>query len=551
MGINAISITLIFVFPLVFLSWAYFYWDKKINFIIIKTPLVISFFLLPLCFFPAKWDDEFAYPAHLPIVYVENGELFISIYQSFFSGLFDSAISASTSLFYVFESTFLLRFFNLIIVFLISCFFSKLFFDLKINKKQQFIFWLTIFSIPIFSAKLLIIKNDMFGAYLILSIFYFLIYLKSYKNTYLFDKFRLIGYSCFALLTTIKPVFLISAIPILFYYIYLIYLNDKNLTKIVINLLLLFFISLFFISPWIYRSYFYTGQPFFPYINLPFFDFNFNNSGKDDLDFFMNAMKVHHSVFKDWNFLNGTLFGFFSIILKSFSYIYFFSIFSLFFVKNKTSFYFTLLMLVYLFLFCFWTGRYWIGIILVVTFILFQNFHNLKPLIKKFFYILLPINLIGASFIYFKIFLFPSFTYLFYGADTFLNVHVGMLENDKLINYLNENAKNSTILIDNLILAHLDKSISKYSWNQLNIHPFNNRKYPEFKQAIYDNKIKYIIFAHDSWSGYLKAGAIFDKGLLIKSYFENNYKNLIQLEEDGIAEYRFTFGRSSVYEIVY
>jgi hypothetical protein len=424
-----------------------------------------------------------------------------------------------------------------------------IFFDLSFKKKNRnfiiLIFILLFITLPVIASHGVILKNDILAALLIPASYYFLygkklLTQKVYRIGFIQFSFnKCLGFFSLALLTTIKPVFFITCIPIIIFYFY------DNRRYFVSDFFIFSGLILFVSLPWIIRSYISTGQPFFPFIYIPVLGFNFLNYGVDDYLVFKTMMYEHHTSLTNFNIFNGSFTGFLSHFYNRFGYTFFILFFLLFFLKDKKFSILFILIVVNLFLFCFWEGRYWIGLGLLLLVIILDHFKSLFfiPLLIGIFF-----NCNEAIKIYKNMHMKPALSY-FKGEEYFLDKHLNMMENNKLIKYLNTYALNTNILIDNGIYFHIDPSVKIYAWNQLNIGPFNNVDYEKFKSNLIEREISYIVYAFDAYKGYIDFGFNSETTTNIKNFFNTNINYIIKLENEGLLKYETTFGRSSIYKV--
>lgn len=545
-GINLASELFIVISPILF----FIFLCHKNNYFPYYFYLIIFLLVvfLFLSFYPPIYDDEFCYPANLPKCFVKFGEYRISEFQTFWSSLYDSSIAISTTFYYFFDHFISLRLVNLITIgFILSIYFHLMNF-LKIKIFIQLLFIASILLIPVFASHSIIIKNDLLGGYLLLSSYYFLIFCNSNNfiniKNYDFNYEKVIGLISIALITTIKPVFIIQAIPIIFYFFYL---ERQNFKKYFLLLLFLFSLFLF---PWLYKNYLVFNQPLYPYLIIPFLEFKFLDFNNSDLSYFYLLLYEHHSTLKNYSIVSGNFMGFIGHITHRFGFLLYGIFFSLFFLPNKKYFYFTFFVLLNLFLFSFWEGRYWFGIIFIFIFIFIENFYYHKKYFFMLYIFLVILNVKDSLRAYGGMHFLPAYDYIVKGEEYFMNNRMNMMDNNNLISFINTNALNSNIVIDNCVLFYFDKSINAYSWNQLNLSPFTNVDYDKFIENLSNKNISYLIYAYDSYEKYIHFGFDKDNTINMKKYFSKNINHINQAEKDGYLKYINTFGRSSVYKVI-
>lgn len=485
--------------------------------------LILLFLVLwTISRFPPIYDDEFAYVATLPRIYCDIGKIksldnigfFSYIYQGYESGLtvFECLKGDINSL----------RLFNILI--LVSIF------SIFIEKNKSYLSILVVLTAPIIASNGLILKNDILAGYLLLAGFYFLFFK---KENYIF-----LGFSSLILLGTLKPIFILDAIPIVIIYAYT---NFEIVRK---NYKTISLITLLTILPWVIKNYLEFGEPLFPILELPGFDLDYKIIPREIFLNYTNLIKENFYGINNFSLLNGSTIDFIHQLFKRFGYLYIavlaYSIFTIKKVKSLIN----IVLIISVYLFSLWELRYHIGIVLIA--LLYINMDN----IYKYLLIMISLpGIIDSGRIFNSMYVQKSQYYFLNGYQDFKVKYMAMNDNNELINFLNKNSNNKTIIIDNSIFYYLDKSINYYWIGPTNLIKFNNLDFDNFSKLLHSKNIKYIVLADDSIQGYYRFGYSLDKIPNTINYYEKLESNISLLLNKNNIKYVAKYGRSVVYEV--
>ena len=453
-----------------------FFFKNKVffNFKISIFLIVIFFILWAFSLFPPIYDDEFAYVATLPLLYCRQGILSSLENVGFFSYLYQSYESGLTVLECLNLGINTLRVFNIfIIIAIISIFIEK-----NNNKLHAS---LILLALPVLFTNGLILKNDILGAYFILSSCYFLFY-KS-------QRFQIIGFASIINLLVLKPILILDAIPILICY----YRLNNKITSIKYRQIFIILILITF--QWILKNFNEFGQPFFPMINLVGFSLNNENITIDIYNDYKILIKETYFGLKNFSFNNGYLLDFIIKISEKFGYLYIIVLlYSLYNYKNTMS-QLNIILIVNIYFFSLWELRYHMGVALI-SFL----YINLKEINKLILALIIILSGINSFKILNTMYIQKSIYYYQFGLEAFKIKYMSMNENNKIIDFLNDKAKfqnQVNILADNSVFYYLDKNIKYFWFGPINLNEFNNIEYNSFKALLDSKSINYILYFDD------------------------------------------------------
>lgn len=524
-------------------------------------PLIITLFFFAISVFPPIYDDEFAYVATLPKLYNELGRIqyipsfgsWTSLYQSY-----ESVLTAFRSLG---ENLLPLRAFNLLILFGIF-----LVFEYKLNHKLNFYhkFFLRslILSIPVLALNGLILKNDIFAGYCILLAVNYLFY--EIQNT----KNENIGILALAILGTLKPIFITDVLVIASFYFF----TKRELGFTVNKQILLKFFCFYTIAsaPWLLKNFIELNQPFFPMFKIPFLNFSlseFNNN----YDIYKAMLREIIFGLNNFSFSSGDLLWFIKNLHNRFGDIYIaIIVYGILRYRNIKAHLNTFLLLSIV-TFSLWELRYHIGVVLVAYLFLYDRYEdvsksiycNIRPYKKIYLcapFILLIVILASqykkGFAVYRNFYLVPSLYFYINGYENFFQKYMSMRQNNDLIKFLNTNAKNSNIYIDNSIFYYLDKSINYYWISILNMSMIPG-DFNHLESLLYERKIKYIIYDMNTMKGYTNYGYLQNKTPNIANFYQQYANFILKLEAQKKVKFITKFSDSeaihetSIYEVIY
>ncbi len=524
-------------------------------------PLIITLFFFVISVFPPIYDDEFSYVATLPKLYNELGKIqYISSF-GIWSSLYQSYESVLTAFMSLGKNLLPLRTFNLLILFGIF-----LVFESRINQKLNFFHKLflrsLILSIPLLALNGLILKNDIFAGYCILLAVNYLFYEKQDSQN------ETIGIIALAILGTLKPIFYTDGLVIAFFYFFIKRKKSFNVNKTIF--LKFFYIFSIANAPWLLKNLLELNQPFFPLYKIPY------------LNFSLSEFNVHYDIYKamfseliyglkNFSYSNGDLSWFIKNTLNRFGSVYLaILLFGIFKFKNVRA-YLNVTLLVSIFSFSLWELRYHIGVVLAAYLFLIEYYEDLSNYVyrnKKFlknifsyisvlFLVIILVSQYKNAFkVYKHFYISPSIYYYRSGYDEFVQKYMSMRQNNDLINFLNTNAKNSNIYIDNSIFYYLDNSIHYYWLNTTNMSmiPTNINN---FKNLLYERKIKYIVYDMNTLKGLIDYGWKKDKIPNIVKFYQqyNDYITILESEKKVKFITKFSdpeaIHETSIYEVLY
>jgi hypothetical protein len=524
-------------------------------------PLVITLFFFSVSVFPPIYDDEFSYVATLPKLYNELGRIqYISSF-GIWTTLYQSYESVLTAFRSIGENRIPLRGFNLLI--LLGIF---LIFECRLNQKLNFynkIFLRSlILSIPVLALNGLILKNDIFAGYCILLAVNYLFYEKQDSKN------ENIGFIALAVLATLKPIFFTDGLVIALLYFF----TKKNQVFEVNKKTYLKFFCLIAIAfaPWALKNLLELNQPFFPLLKIPFLSFSLSEF---NVNYGIFKAMFEESIFglKNFSYSSGDSLWFIKNIFNRFGSIYLaILLYGIYKYKNVRA-YLNIILLVSIYCISLWELRYHIGVVLAAHLFLFEYYEdiskNLYRYIKTFKKPLSYIPLVFLIFflfshyknafaIYKHFYISPSLYFYKSGYDEFVQKYMSMRQNNDLIIFLNANAKNSNIYIDNSIFYYLDKSINYYWLSTLNISLIP-RDYIQFKNLLIERRIKYIVYDMNSLKGYVDFGWEKNKIPNIVNFFQQYHDFITMLEAEKKVKFITKFSdpeaihETSIYEVMY
>ena len=538
--------------------------NKDLYFSNIKSflfPLIITLFFFAISVFPPIYDDEFSYVATLPKLYNELGKIqYISSF-GIWTTLYQSYESVLTAFKSLGENLLPLRAFNLLILFGIF-----LVFESRLNQKLNFyhkIFLRSlILSIPVLALNGLILKNDIFAGYCILLAVNYLFYEKqSFKN-------ETIGIIALAVLGTLKPIFYTDGLIIAFFYFFtkrnqVFEVNKKTYLK-------LFCLITIAVAPWALKNLIELNQPFFPLLKIPFFSFSLSEFNAN-YGIFKVMFEESFLSLKNFSYSSGDSLWFIKNILNRFGSIYLaILLYGIYKYKNVRA-YLNIILLVSIYCISLWELRYHIGVVLAAYLFLFEYYEdiskNLYRYIKTFKKPLLYIPLVFLIFflfspyknafaIYKHFYISPALYFYKTGYDEFVQKYMSMRQNNDLIIFLNTNAKNSNIYIDNSIFYYLDKSINYYWLNILNMSLIPS-DYIQFKNLLKERRIKYIVYDMNSLKGLVDFGWEKNKMPNIVKFYQQYHDFITMLEAEKKVKFITKFSdpeaihETSIYEVIY
>ena len=538
--------------------------NKDLYFSNIKSflfPLIITLFFFAISVFPPIYDDEFSYVATLPKLYNELGKIqYISSF-GIWTTLYQSYESVLTAFKSLGENLLPLRAFNLLILFGIF-----LVFESRLNQKLNFyhkIFLRSlILSIPVLALNGLILKNDIFAGYCILLAVNYLFYEKqSFKN-------ETIGIIALAVLGTLKPIFYTDGLIIAFFYFFtkrnqVFEVNKKTYLK-------LFCLITIAVAPWALKNLIELNQPFFPLLKIPFFSFSLSEFNAN-YGIFKVMFEEYSLSLKNFSYSSGDSLWFIKNILNRFGSIYLaILLYGIYKYKNVRA-YLNIILLVSIYCISLWELRYHIGVVLAAYLFLFEYYEdiskNLYRYIKTFKKPLLYIPLVFLIFflfspyknafaIYKHLYISPALYFYKTGYDEFVQKYMSMRQNNDLIIFLNTNAKNSNIYIDNSIFYYLDKSINYYWLNILNMSLIPS-DYIQFKNLLKERRIKYIVYDMNSLKGLVDFGWEKNKMPNIVKFYQQYHDFITMLEAEKKVKFITKFSdpeaihETSIYEVIY
>jgi hypothetical protein len=493
------------------------YKNVKLNFIFL---IITALVLWLISLFTPLYDDEFGYVTGLVKQYCLNEKVSASENIGFFSYLYNG-YESSVANFYCIDNLYLLRIFNIIIIIAIIA----IFLDNFKNKKQAFI----LLALPVLVTNGLILKNDILAAYLILSLYYFI------------EKNKKINASLsFSVLTTLKPIFIIDAsLILLIYFLY----NKEKVLYLVKHILIFTAVSLF---PWVHLNYNQFGQPFFPYLNLPFFSLSFFYFDYNSFSDYKILISEQFYSLNNFSILAGNILIYFKNILFKFGLIYI--IIWIYACKNfkcdVTNKIIVLLPILILFL-SLWEPRYHIGIALIAL-LSFEKYFRTVSVIK----LTLIFQLIFCSFLLFRMYISKSLYFNINGQEVFKIKYLKINDNFKIINFLNNNLdSNDGIIIDNSLFYYLNTN--KYYWlNTTSLNKLNNTSYLNYINFINEKNIKYLVIYHDALKGYERFGYSMNKIPATTKFYNDINNILLSLEMNGVIKKITILERNIIYEVI-
>ena len=538
--------------------------NKDLYFSNIKSflfPLAITLFFFAISVFPPIYDDEFSYVATLPKLYNELGKIqYISSF-GIWTTLYQSYESVLTAFKSLGENLLPLRAFNLLILFGIFLVFESRF-NQKLNFCHKLFLRSLILSIPILALNGLILKNDIFAGYCILLAVNYLFYEKqSFKN-------ETIGILALAILGTLKPIFYTDGLVIAFFYFFIKRKKGFNVNKTIF--LKFFYIFSIANAPWLLKNLLELNQPFFPLYKIPYLNFSLSEFN-DHYNIYKTMFSELIYGLKNFSYSNGDLSWFVKNILNRFGSVYLaILLVGIFKFKNARA-YLNITLLVSIFSFSLWELRYHIGVVLAAYLFLIEYYkdlsnyvyRNIKSLKNTFSYVSLVLLMIilvpqynNALRVYKHFYVDPSIYYYRSGYEEFVQKYMSMRQNNELINFLNANAKNSNIYIDNSIFYYLDNSIHYYWLNTTNMSMIPGDYY-QFKNLLYERKIKYIVYDMNTLKGLTDFGWKKDKIPNIVKFYQQYHDFITMLEAEKKVKFITKFSdpeaihETSIYEVIY
>jgi hypothetical protein len=377
-----------------------------------------------------------------------------------------------------------------------------------------------------------------------------------------------IGIIALAILGTLKPIFYTDGLVIAFFYFFTKRKKGFNVNKIIF--LRFFYIFTIANAPWLIKNLLELNQPLFPLFKIPYLNFSLTEFNVNYDSYKAMFDELIYGL-KNFSYSNGDSLWFIKNTLNRFGSVYLaILLFGIFKFKNARA-YLNITLLVSIFSFSLWELRYHIGVVLAAYLFLIEYYEDLsnyiyckvKTLKNIFSYfplvfliIILASQYKNAFAVYKHFYISPSIYYYQSGYEEFVQKYMSMRQNNDLINFLNTNAKNTNIYIDNSIFYYLDNSIHYYWLNTTNISMIPS-DFNQLKKLLYERKIKYIVYDMNTLKGLIDYGWRKEKIPNIANFYQQYHDFITRLEAEKKVKFITKFSdpeaihETSIYEVLY